>query len=141
VQHGLISAPTDQIQLPPGIRWYKGAYGNIGGANATALGTGLANTTAIIAAQGTPATSYAAGLAQAYIGGGCTDWYLPSKDELNKLYLNRVAIGGFTNNPHWSSSKDVNEPNSACSQDFGTGVQICTYDESQRLEVRAIRTF
>jgi hypothetical protein len=36
---------------------------------------------------------------------GQTDWYLPAKDELNVLYTNRTAIGGFTSNVYWSSSE------------------------------------
>ena len=35
---------------------------------------------------------------------GYNDWYVPSKDELYELYLNRLAIGGFANNYYWSSS-------------------------------------
>jgi len=91
VQHGLIAATADQST---GIQWYNGSYITTG-ATATAIGTGSANTTTIISIQGATATSYAAGLARAYNGGGYTDWYLPSKDELNKLYLNKVAIGSF----------------------------------------------
>jgi hypothetical protein len=37
--------------------------------------------------------------------GGFSDWYLPSKDELNQLYINRVAIGGFASNGYWSSTE------------------------------------
>jgi hypothetical protein len=36
---------------------------------------------------------------------GYSDWYLPSKDELYKLYLNRTAIGGFAAADYWSSSE------------------------------------
>ena len=79
---GLIAAPADQTTA---MRWDNGAL-IATGATATALGTGSANTNAIIAAQGVTATDYAAGLARAYAGGGYHDWYLPSKDELGKLY-------------------------------------------------------
>ena len=91
--HGLIAATADQTTAggnDSGIRWSNIASGDIvieTGATATALGTGSANTTTIIAAQGPVATSYAAGLARAYTSDGYTDWYLPSRDELNKLYL------------------------------------------------------
>lgn len=90
--HGLIAATEDQST---GIIWAIAGKQEIavpGGATATAIGTGKANTDAIIAQNGAVST-YAAGLARAYNGGGYSDWYLPGKDELNKLYLNRSAVG------------------------------------------------
>jgi hypothetical protein len=56
-------------------------------------------------------TNYAAGLANSFRGGGYSDWYLPSKDELAKLYQNRVAIGNFATSgiaAYWSSSQKGN---------------------------------
>ena len=85
--HGLIAAVADQSS---GIQWYNGAYVTTG--TGYGVGTGSANTDAIIALQGAPATNYAAGLARAYNGGGYTDWFLPSKDELNKMYQNKSTI-------------------------------------------------
>lgn len=101
VQHGLIAAITDQST---GIQWYNG-NSTTTAATGTALGTGLQNTNVIITNQGATATNYAAGLARAYDGVTYNDWYLPSKDELYKLYLNRAAIGGFINSAYWSSSE------------------------------------
>jgi hypothetical protein len=103
--HGLIAATSDQSS---GIRWYNGSY-TVTGATGTAIGTGKSNTNTIITSQGTVYASYAAGLAKSYNGGGYTDWYLPSIDELNKLYLNSASIGGFTTwSPYWSSSEQSN---------------------------------
>ena len=131
--HGLISALVDQ---DIGIRWCN-AYLNTG-ATETALGTGLANTTKIIAAQGDSASSYAASVARAYESDGYTDWYLPSKDELNKLYLNKVAIGGFADYLYWSSS----EGNAyyAWFQYFNDGFQY-DYLKYNTSRVRAVRAF
>ena len=40
----------------------------------------------------------------------CSDmgsgWYLPSKDELSRLYSNRAAIGGFSDDYYWSSTEN-----------------------------------
>ena len=50
------------------------------------------------------------------------DWFLPSKGELNQMYVNRVAIGGFSDGDYWSSSEsDATNP---WGQDFRTGVQF-----------------
>ena len=145
--HGLIAAKADQIGS---ISWWKIPYVDslVIGATATALGTGSANTDLIIAVQGAVATSYAAGLARAYTSDGYSDWYLPSKDELNKLYLSKDAIG-WAANPGggvslWSSSEDA--VNAAWgyapvwAQNFATGTQIAL-GHGPMLCVRAIRSF
>jgi hypothetical protein len=108
--HGLIAAVSDQSS---GIQWYNGFIPTIG--TGTSLGTGSANTTAIISAQGATETSYAAGLARAYTGGGYSDWFLPSKDELYKMcqiksLINTVAAlydgSNFSYENYWSSTED-----------------------------------
>ena len=129
-QHGLIVATVDQST---GIRWYKGANVVTG-----ATGTGSANTTKIIAVQGKPVTSYAAGLARAYKGGGHADWYLPSSDELHRLYINQVAIGGSWTLDYWSSTETA--ANSALHESFPDG-NIYNDLKSQTFGVLAVRSF
>jgi hypothetical protein len=144
VQHGLIAATTD---LSSGIKW-RNVTNIITGATGTAIGTGLANTNTIITSQGATATDYAAGLARGLAGGGFNDWYLPSKEELNKLYLNRVAIGGFTGTFYWSSTEGSTSSqnlNYAWGQFFTNGIQK-DYDNSYGAKttlqsVRAVRSF
>ena len=142
-QHGLIVATADQSE---GIQWYNGDY-IVTGATGTAIGTGLTNTNAIIAAQGeaqTVQTDYAAGLARAYNGGGYTDWFLPSKDELNLLYENKTAIGvgGFVATSYWSSTEG--DINNAWRQD-GTCPECDGYQSWDSKDVtdgvRAVRYF
>ena len=132
--HGLIAATADQSS---GIQWYNGDY-IVTGATGTVIGTGSANTDAIIAAQGSG--SYAASIARDYNGGGYTDWYLPSKDELNQLYVNRAAIGGFeTNDYYWSSTETG--VNLAWSQDFIVVGSQSSLNKYYAYSVRAVRAF
>jgi len=136
--HGLIAATADQST---GIRWFNGAY-TLTGATGTAIGTGLSNTNAIIASQGATSTSYAAGLARAYTGGGYSDWFLPSKDELNKLYLNKTAIGGIAGY-YWTSTEVLNSYLNAYAwlENFLNGIQNQDSKDTPDYKVRAIRAF
>ena len=132
VPHGLIAAPNDQST---GIQWFNGSW-PVTGATAAALGSGIANTILIVAIQG--AGSYAAKICDDLVLGGYSDWYLPSKDELNILFLNKVSIGNFTNGYYWSSTeRDIN---SAWIQYFYNGDQ--NYNSKDiALPVRAVRSF
>ncbi|WP_319231070.1 DUF1566 domain-containing protein [Draconibacterium orientale] len=68
---------------------------------------------------------------------GHTDWYLPAKDELNQLYLNQVAIGGFTTSNYWSSTeRDIDSP---WRQYFGNGSQTGYYKTDSYEYVRCVR--
>ncbi len=130
--HGLIAAPSDQST---NIHWYNGSYTTTG-ATGTALGTGMANTNAIVTNQG--AGNYAAELCKDLVLNGYSDWYLPSKDELNQLYINSVAIGGFNVGYYWSSTEIGNS--TAWMQSFDGGLQYSSYKNFTNY-VRAVRAF
>jgi hypothetical protein len=131
--HGLIAAPSDQST---GIEWFNGSNSTTG-ATGVAIGTGQANTTAIVTSQGSG--SYAARLCDDLVLFGYSDWYLPSKDELNKLYINKIAIGGFANDPYWSSSENLE--GYAWGQYFSSGIQDNFFPKAFTLNVRAVRSF
>jgi hypothetical protein len=131
--HGLIAATSDQGTGA----W--GCYGTYTGATGTAIGTGAANTAAILA--GCSTAGIAAKLCHDYNGGGYTDWYLPSKDELNTLYINKVAIGGFASAYYWSSSEYSGYGSDfAWLQVFGSGNQDFGAKDLT-FPVRAVRAF
>jgi hypothetical protein len=132
--HGLIAAPSDQ---GTGIRW--GCYGTeISGADGTAIGTGNQNTIDIM--TGCNEAGIPARLCGDLVLGGYSDWYLPSKDELNQLYLNRVAIGGFINTyPYYWSSTEFGS-NDVWSQNFQDGFQF-NWHKNHEFKVRAVRAF
>ena len=136
VYHGLIAATADQST---GIAWSNITDTSVG-TTGTALGTGQANTTAIVGQTG--CTSGAAKLCDDLTEGSYSDWYLPSRDELNKLCINQVAIGGFNDGSdglYWSSTEY--DANSAYLQVFAIGMQgISGKGDSAKL-VRAVRTF
>ena len=137
VQHGLIAATKDAIGT---IRWHNGTNVTTS-ATGTTLGTGASNTTKIINVQGGTSTTYAAGLAKSYNAGTYTDWYLPSRDELTKLYTNRVAIGGFdlsVSTVYWSSTES--SISGAWSRNFANGASTADL-KSMTSRVRAVRAF
>ena len=133
VPHGLIAAPSDQST---GAEW--GCYGTIiSGADGTAIGTGNQNTIDIMNGCGT--AGIAARICGDLVLNGYSDWFLPSIDELNKLYLNQAAIGGFAAAYYWSSSEYNNY--GAGLQYFGSGYQDFDYAKANASYVRAVRAF
>jgi hypothetical protein len=134
VPHGLIAAMSDQSYLSS----WSISSPTITGATDTRIGSGLSNTNAIIRIQGGTSESYAAAIARAYTGGGYSDWFLPSLDELNKLWLERVAIGGIGPYFYWSSTEHNSV--SAYGQSFNSGSQLQSLKNSQSF-VRAVRAF
>jgi hypothetical protein len=133
-KHGIIVATSDQST---GIQWWNGAY-SLNSAFGVEIGTGLINTNYIILFQGPTSTNYAAGLARAYNGGGYTDWYLPSKDELNRLYQNRSVIGMI--DYYWSSTEVSQSYFNAYFLNFSNGTGIYN-DKKNKYSVRAVRSF
>ena len=132
-EHGLVSATAD---LGTGSEW--GCYGTtINGADNTSVGSGDQNTTDI--SRDCTDLSTAARLCYDYASGGFSDWYLPSKDELDIMYKNKDKIGGFRLESYWSSS-EVNATR-AWIQSFNSGAQFATTNKDYGTNVRPIRSF
>ncbi len=120
----LEAAPTDYQVNGSRASVVWGCPETYTGATATAIGTGKANTTTILTKCTT--AGIAARVAADYRGGGKSDWFLPSIDELNelcKIYSNgrtdttqyagnqngctgnMFPTGGFAADYYWSSSE------------------------------------
>ena len=108
----------------------------INGADGKLIGTGEQNTTDIV--TGCSTVGIAAKLANDLVLGGQTDWFLPSKDELNEMFTLRTIIGGYSANGHWSSSEYGGSP--AWAQVFDFGGQDY-YVKSNAFYVRPVRAF
>ena len=65
-------------------------------------------------------------------------WRLPTKEELNEMYKNKDAIGGFNRSTYWSSS-EYND-NRAWGECFGDGYQT-NLSKDYTTYVRAVRAF
>jgi len=134
--HGMIA---DEADLGA-IRWNSADF-IITGAKGKIIGRGKRNTKKIVTAMGT-SVSYAALLCDQSVKNGYTDWYLPSRDELNELYKQRNVIGGFQTDAgvstYWSSSEAINYK--ARCQIFYSGAQVVNL-QYQPLNVRAVRDF
>ena len=139
--HGLIAAIADASVNQ--IVWSNITDLSVG-TTGTAIGDGQANTTLIVNQAG--CTSGAAWVCADYTNidtgtGVYSDWFLPSKDELNQLWVNRAVIGGFhvsSNSPYWSSSEL--SATAAWFQGFETGPQNGSA-KGNASWVRAVRAF
>lgn len=130
VQKGIVAATSDQAS---GV---FGCSGTTISGTSTALGTGAANTAAILA--GCATRPIAASIAAAHNGGGFSDWYLPSADEMSKLYQSRSFLGSFPGVDYITSS----ENNTLLAWYVRmTNGGISTTTKVDNIGVRAIRSF
>ena len=154
--HGIISATTDQNIPQQQKNYITGANWTLNeilvGNTLTSIGSGKLNTENILKSGSIvdPIYPFPQAVIRSctnYSAGGFRDWVLPSKDELNILYINRDLIGGFsklTNSVtgiyahYWSSSEY--DKNYAWLQDFSSGSQQFQ-SKRQVSGARAIRYF
>ena len=133
--HGLIAAPADYAAS---VAWTNGTPGPTG-AQGTAIGLGNENTNKIVTAFGNTGI-YAAKICLGLSVNGYDDWFLPSKDELNQVYVNRIYLTGMDElSEYWSSSESTDGYH-PWYQFFSGGVQL-TADPSMPKKVRAVRQF
>ena len=129
-----VNAWTDAI-----VPWSGAPFAEIGEtARGTEIGTGYANTLAIVGQSGGGDSPDKAGtLSRAYRGpNNLSDWFLPSKDELNQLFLQRSNVGGFVQPFYWSSTE-----NTSVYAWFERVDGAYPYDKWKDLYVRAVRAF
>jgi hypothetical protein len=111
----------------------------VSGADGTAIGTGAQNTIDIVAQSGNVAATSAAVYCSELTYGGYSDWFLPSKDELNQMYVNKTTTISGSSFTYWSSSE--NDANNAWSQNFFNGPQSSSLKSSTTPYVRPVRSF
>jgi len=152
--------PADAVD--PASPWCSNTSSLLSGTFGTVVGTGEANTALMVAVGA--CTSGAANSATAYRGGGFTDWFLPSMDELNAMcYYSRnlsaspdptvscyggsgtsqngtFASGayGFASDYYWSSSQF--NPLGAFFQYFADGYQYLAL-KTNLYRIRPVRAF
>lgn len=153
--NNLIAATADNSFS---IEW--GGIGTAIGAGAQSDSDGASNTSAIVIALGNNGgIPYAAKLCDDFEvdsqgntpcqpGNACyNDWFLPAggnnvtvSGQINCLYINRAAIGGFAGN-YWSSTEvSISDTINAWIQNFTFGFQIGV-NKNGLLGVRCVRTF
>lgn len=145
---GFVAAPPfwDGMNDPdPGTVWGCENL-DIPGAQGTAIGTGAQNTIDIEAGD-CQINGIAAEICGNLVLNGFNDWFLPSKDELNEMYLkigpgasgsNQNIAGFSTTIPYWSSSED--NWIMSWSQDFLSAIQFTDY-KLLGYKVRPVRAF
>jgi len=157
--------------VDPQLKWSSDdSRSRNSGSTGTAIGTGRSNTLAMLTTNGTYTadTAEAAFATSQYTGPNAkSDWYLPSKDELNQLCkwqrgqawvsdaticnssgsLNSATHGaanaGFVSGNYWSSTEHKGSPGNytAWNQEFNSGNQFNSYGKNFQLYVRPIRAF
>jgi len=131
-QHGLIDGGTQ------GPAVWGCSETNIPGADGTALGTGNQNTMDII--NGCATAGIAARVCAGLSLNGYSDWFLPSKDELYKLYLNQSYLISY-NNTYLSSTESTTNPTTHAYANMYSTSMWFGIAKTQSALFRAVRSF
>nr|AGS53961.1 pentapeptide repeat protein [uncultured bacterium contig00151] len=122
------------------VDFKKTGWGIVDVETKTGIGCGKRNTDLIAAALKSKGYSgNAAQLCAEYTLNGYNDWFLPSKEELNQLYINRASVGNMGTSLYWSSSQS--DEDKAWFQGFSNAYQNVNSKMYSLNSVRAIRAF
>ena len=134
---------------PASTEWtYKewGGNGTLIGVTETGIGIGQSNTTKIVTWLNSHSeTGKAAQLCDALVYSGYSNWFLPSRNELNLMYENLYVfgVGGFESGDYWSSSEYLAKFSLSqrfSSYDWDGGMYLAAR-KLDTLLVRAVRAF
>jgi hypothetical protein len=145
--HGFVAGDSDLVFWNNKVHLKWSIETNmLTGASAKGVGGGQANTVIIQSIEGNKASRGAA--ATTFIasykglpdenGLHLNDWYLPSLEELKLLCRQRNIVGGFSQEPYWSSTE--HDENEAHYVHFGTALHG-TAAKTTQYYVRPIRRF
>jgi len=147
---GTVSDGWRYLEAAPAEKEFTGVWGTGGFAEGTegmfkgtktAIGSGKQNTQLIVA--GVKAKDNAAQRCSKLKISKYTDWFLPSKDELDLMYKNlkKKGLGGFKDENCWSSSEDAdNSQSNAWAQSFSDGSRFSS-PKGRPCRIRAVRAF
>lgn len=124
-----------------------GGYGRTVGGTRETVGSGRSNTERIVAVLGeqepySGSSTYAARYSALLEHNGYADWFLPSREELDKLYdsLHARGLGDFSFRYYWTSSEWDHQR--VGSMNFDTGDRFGgSWKYHTHFGVRAVRTF
>lgn len=136
--HGIITTSTDYTTDP----WWGSSYIDTG-ATSEAIGSGTANTSTIVTAQGT-FENYAARTCYELSSGGYTDWVLPSKNELSRVLFGLWSSGStFSSDLYYWTSSELDSTYASAIKYISAGSYfiIAGIDKSEVKIVRPIRYF
>lgn len=138
-QHGLIVSPVEFTW----ISW--GCYPRPMGCSSSAYGSGQANTNIILA--NCSDANIAARVCDDFVNEGYSDWFLPSFEELYKVFLNRNLIGGLSMDTYWTSTEFFTttlNPNVVAAEIVwfnNGGRNVSEFNKNAPIRVRATRYF
>ena len=137
---------------PLSTEWTEKQWGSCGdfyltgctliGGTGKDIGTGQSNTTIIVTWLNSHGEiDCAAQLCDALVYGGYSDWFLPSKDELNLVFANLevYGVGGFADDYYWSSSES-NADFVWCPSPSTVAISVAGFKDNYT-RVRAVRAF